>query len=203
MTHTDLQPATLVLASSSLRRQQLLQGLGLEFRIIVSGVTEEVPGELQPQTLVEVLAKRKAEHVRAKLIEEQAEQSVVLAADTVVVLDGVVLGKPVDKADAVRTLEALQGKEHTVYTGVCVTGTASSKNLVRHSATRVRMRPLSTDRIVRYVETGEPMDKAGSYGIQGLGSTLIESIDGDYFTVVGLPLALTTDMLEEFGISIW
>lgn len=210
-----VQNYELILASGSPRRQQLLAGLGLQFRTVVSQAPETVSSELSPGELVETLARRKAEHVHALLKHTEANHDfgaspadgshdrVILAADTIVVRNGTVLGKPVDEEHAIRTLESLQGQEHTVFTGVCVMSSTSEKLRVRHSSTRVFMRELSREQIVRYVNTGEPMDKAGAYGIQGFGATLVESIHGDYFTVVGLPLALTTDLLEEFGISIW
>lgn len=227
--HPKIQPYELILASGSPRRQQLLAGLGLQFRTVVTKAPETVSSQLAPDKLVETLAKRKAEHAHALLshsdnhfwetssesapegfqgtsIENTRSSSrtkVIIAADTVVVRNGEVLGKPVDAAHAIRTLEALQGQEHTVYTGVCVMSSTFEKVQVSHSATKVRMRKLSREQIIRYVNTGEPMDKAGAYGIQSFGATLIESIHGDYFTVVGLPLAMTVDILEEFGISIW
>jgi len=203
MTHSSPQAPPLVLASGSLRRQQLLHGLGLNFQIIVSGASEEILEHVSPAQLVETLAQRKAREVLEDLPQDSSDRTVVLGADTVVVLDGKVLGKPVDRDDAIAMLSALQGVEHIVYTGVCVARTGENQIRTQHAATRVRMRSLSKFQIERYVATGEPMDKAGSYGIQGYGATLVESIQGDYFTVVGLPLALVTDMLEEFGISIW
>lgn len=197
------QSAELVLASGSLRRQQLLQGLGLRFTTVVSGAAEDIQTNLSPHQFVETLAERKASHVRLKLLQEGRPHTVILAADTVVVFQDTILGKPGDESDAVRMLGILQGKEHKVYTGVCVMSAGTDMVRTRHSVSKVRMRPLSEEKILRYVSTGEPLDKAGSYGIQGFGATLIESIEGDYFTVVGLPLLLTTDLLEEFGISIW
>ncbi|OFW80214.1 MAG: septum formation protein Maf [Alicyclobacillus sp. RIFOXYA1_FULL_53_8] len=203
MTHSHTPAPPLVLASGSLRRQQLLRGLGLDFQIIVSGASEEIAEPVSPARFVELLAERKAREVLENLAQDLSDETVVLGADTIVVLDGKILGKPVDADDAIAMLSELQGAEHLVYTGVCVAGTGEQQVHTQHAVTKVRMRNLSKVQIERYVATGEPMDKAGAYGIQGYGATLVESIEGDYFTVVGLPLALVTDMLEEFGISIW
>lgn len=192
--HTD---KNLILASSSPRRKELLQTLGLSFTIQTSDVDESTSPDLSPQEVVEELALRKAREVASRLSE-----GIVLGSDTIVVLGEEILGKPQDEADAYRMLYALQGCEHTVYSGVALVDAATGSSEVAYSRTQVRIRPLTSDEIHAYIATKEPMDKAGSYAIQGIGSTLVEEIHGDYFTVVGLPLRLTAAMLSRFGIQI-
>ncbi|RNB86200.1 Maf family protein [Brevibacillus panacihumi] len=191
------QEKSLILASSSPRRKELLQTLGLPFTIQSSDVDETTNPGMLPHEIVEELALRKARKIASGLTE-----GVVLGSDTIVVLNGEILGKPVDEADAYRMLHALQGCEHTVYSGVALIDAMSGQSEVSHSHTQVRIRPLAPDEIRAYIATREPMDKAGSYAIQGIGATLVEGIVGDYFTVVGLPLRLTASMLSRFGIQV-
>nr|WP_245590382.1 Maf family protein [Aneurinibacillus terranovensis] len=188
----------IVLASSSPRRQELLRGLGLPFTIQPSAADETVEDNVTPARYVEILAQRKAQAVGRI----QAQRTLVIGSDTVVVLDDNILGKPADEEEAFRMLTCLQGREHTVYTGVCVLDTAG-KERTGHVATRVFIRPLSEERIRSYIATGEPMDKAGSYAIQGYGATFVSRMEGDYFAVVGLPLHLLSDFLEEFGVQLF
>ncbi|KJD46138.1 Maf family protein [Paenibacillus terrae] len=191
----------IILASTSPRRKELLSFLRLPFDVMPSHADESTPESWTPQQIVETLAVRKAEVV-VSIASQSEEDGLVIGSDTIVVLDGLVLGKPVDHADAVRMLTALQGRTHRVFTGVACIYTATGKTLVSHRQTEVTMKPLSHEQIVAYVNTGEPSDKAGAYGIQGLGATLVESIQGCYFNVVGLPLSLLSDMLSEFGVSV-
>lgn len=184
----------LILASSSPRRRELLQTLGLSFTVITSDVDETTAEHLSASEVVEELSLRKAKEVASRLTE-----GVVLGSDTVVVLDGQILGKPVDEMDAFRMLSMLQGQEHTVYSGVALIDVETGHAEVSHSLTHVRIRALTEQEIKSYIATGEPMDKAGSYAIQGIGATLVEGITGDYFTVVGLPLGLTSTLLTRFG----
>jgi septum formation protein len=188
----------LILASSSPRRRELLQGLGLDFTVVTSDVDETTDSHLAPAEVVEQLALRKAGAVAKKV-----EKGIVLGSDTIVVLDGQILGKPSDESDAFRMLSALQGREHTVYSGVALIDAASGRSEVAHNATRVMIRPMTEQEINAYIATGEPMDKAGSYAIQGIGATMVEGIVGDYFTVVGLPLHLTAKLLARFGVSLF
>ncbi|ELK41046.1 Maf-like protein [Brevibacillus agri] len=188
---------TLILASSSPRRRELLQALGIPFTVMTSDVDETTAPGLSPAQVVEELSLRKAREVAARLTE-----GVVLGSDTIVVLDGHILGKPADEADAFRMLSMLQGREHTVYSGVALIDAASGRSEVAHSHTDVKIRPLSEAEIKSYIATKEPMDKAGSYAIQGIGATIVEGITGDYFTVVGLPLCLTSKLLARFGMPI-
>ncbi|QQE73297.1 septum formation inhibitor Maf [Brevibacillus composti] len=189
---------TLILASSSPRRRELLQTIGLPFTVMASDVDESTEPGLRPHEIVEQLAYRKA-----KAVADQVEEGIVLGSDTIVVLGERILGKPADEQDAFRMLSALQGKEHVVYSGVALIDAKTGRFELAHSSTQVRIRPLTESEIHGYIRTREPMDKAGSYAIQGIGATLVEGIAGDYFTVVGLPLCLTADMLSRFGITLY
>ena len=194
----------LVLASASPRRQELLRNAGISFVVEPADVDESpLPGEV-PSECAKRLAREKAVAVSHK-----RPQDVVLGADTIVVVDGAILGKPVDADDATRMLRLLSGRVHQVVTGVCVvrpnvSGQArkranlSSNQLKTASETTlVTMSGLSEDEIQAYVSTGEPMDKAGAYAIQGMASRWIPRIEGDYSNVVGLPVALVYRMLRE------
>jgi septum formation protein len=182
----------LVLASSSPRRAQLLEMLGLRFRIRPANVDETVrPGET-PAAHAERLSIEKARAVAG--LEPGA---LIIGSDTVVVVDGEVLGKPSTPGEAVDMLLRLQGREHTVATGVAVASRAHCWSGVEQVA--VRFRSFDRELARRYVETGEPMDKAGAYGIQGYGATLVERIEGDFFAVMGLPVARLVSLLDAAG----
>ncbi len=183
----------MILASQSPRRRELLGQMGFSFTVRPAKGEELAHPELTPAQLVEELARQKALEVSA----EAEADDVVVAADTVVAIDGKVLGKPHDKVHAAQMLSALSGREHTVYTGVAVK--RGETLLVEHEATQVRFRPLTEREIDLYIQTGEPMDKAGSYGIQGYGALLVEGIRGDYFNVVGLPICRLGRMLAQVG----
>ncbi len=198
MTVRETPPLTpIVLASASPRRRALLRQLGLPFRTVPSRVSEELSDELPPGTLVERLAELKARDVAARI-----PQGLVIGADTVVVVDGRVLGKPADPAEAEAMLTLLQGRWHEVFTGVAVAAAGGHRVLVAHERTRVAFKPLDPDRIRRYVATGEPLDKAGAYAIQGRAAAFVAGIRGCYSNVVGLPLARLADILEEFGVRV-
>lgn len=188
---------SIILASQSPRRRELLAQMGVPQFEVVPALGEEIasPG-LSPAQLVEVLSRQKAEEVAV----QAGPDDVVIAADTVVAVDGAVLGKPRDPADAARMLSLLSGRAHTVYTGVTVRRGTFSRTA--HEATQVRFRPLTQSEISAYIATGEPMDKAGAYGVQGQGALLVERIDGDFFNVMGLPVVLLAEMLGEFGIQL-
>jgi septum formation protein len=191
----------LILASSSPRRQELIQSFGLPYIIRVSDADETVEQKMSPSELVETLSVRKASTVR-EMLEAQDKHGIIIGSDTVVVYNDEVLGKPVDEQDAFRMLKGLQGNTHQVYSGVACVDAASGQQVVSHSVTNVRMKPMSDEQILRYIATGEPKDKAGSYAIQGIGATIISGIEGDYFTVVGLPLSLLSDLLLKFDIQV-
>ncbi len=189
----------IILASQSPRRKELL-GRFCQNMIICADHTEEVkiPGE-KPEDMVMRLALTKAKNVA----KTRGEDALVIGADTVVVLDGNVLGKPEDKEDAFRMLRSLSGNKHTVFTGVAVLDTETETEKTFAEATKVRFKELNDDEIAAYIQSGEPMDKAGAYGIQELGSLLIEGVEGDYFNVVGLPICRLGKMLKEtFGVEL-
>jgi septum formation protein len=184
--------APIVLASGSPRRKQLLEMLRIPFRVIAPDVDEHVlPGE-SPDHYVTRLSRAKAEAVTPR-----APGDVILAADTTVVLDGAIFEKPTSPDDAVRMLSRLQGRTHEVMTAVAVARDGDLAQAL--DVSRVTFRPADHDTLAAYVATGEPMDKAGAYAIQGLGAPLIERVDGDFFGVMGLPLRLALDLLARFG----
>jgi septum formation protein len=189
--------AELILASASPRRRELLSQAGYRFTVQASSVPESRrPGE-DAIRFATRLAREKAEAVFAQRPPSSAEPWMVLGADTVVVCDGEVMGKPTDDADAARMLLRLSGRTHSVVTGVAVVWGSSSPAIeIAAELTQVTMRTLSVEEISRYVVSGEPKDKAGAYGIQGYAARWIPRISGCYFNVVGLPLALVTSLLE-------
>ncbi|MBE6818253.1 MAG: septum formation inhibitor Maf [Ruminococcaceae bacterium] len=182
-----------ILASASPRRKELLQQAGYTFEIIPSTCEEQVPEGLAPKDIVEGLAYQKALDVYAL-----HPESIVLGADTIVCFDGEILGKPKDKADARRMLKLLSGQTHEVRTGFALLG--KGVEFVSSEAAMVTFFHLSDEQIERYIATGEPMDKAGAYGIQGKGAVLVRSVLGDYFNVVGLPIATVGRALAAVGI---
>lgn len=188
----------LVLASASPRRQRFLRELGLDFLIKSASIDERnLPGE-SPEDFVLRMAKEKAE-----VIALQHPESYVLAADTIVVLDGKILGKPADAADAEAMLGKMSGKSHEVLTGFCLCRRRSKPLFVcRAVKTKVFFRSLSDELIAAYVSTREPLDKAGSYGLQGRGGFLVEKIDGSYSNVIGLPLAEVVEELLCAGVVV-
>jgi len=187
----------IILASASPRRRELLRQIGIDFTVDPADVDERVlPGESPEAYAVRVALDK------ARIAAQRAGTGVVIAADTIVVLDNVILGKPSDDEDAERMLMMLSGRTHQVITGIAIMDPAAGKTLTRTSTTNVRFRELSPDEIRWYVRTGEPLDKAGAYGIQEKGSLFISRIEGCYFNVVGLPLSLLGEMLLEFGINL-
>jgi septum formation protein len=187
----------LVLASGSPRRHELLARLGVLFDVVVSDAPETLVPTLPPEAQAAVLAGRKA-----RLIASRLGAGLVLGADTMVVLDNEVLGKPRHGEDAVRMLGWLSGRAHRVITGLVLIDAASGAERASSVVSSVCLRPLHDDDIVGYVATGEPNDKAGAYAIQGLGAALIAGFDGCFTNVVGLPLCETARLLDEAGIPI-
>ena len=183
-----------IVASASPRRKELLSMTGYEFEIIPSDADETLPENMGAYEAVKELSKRKAFSVW-----EENRDAVVLGCDTVVAYDDVILGKPETEEEAEKMLLELSGKEHFVYSGVCITDGKETRQFT--GSAKVKFYNLSKETVKSYVATKEPMDKAGSYGIQGIGSVLVESIEGDYFTIVGLPLSETARVLSEFGIK--
>jgi len=202
-TSNSISPVTLVLASSSPRRQELIATLGLPVRVRPSLADESTPPGWAPSRVVEELSLRKAKAVAESMEAPPAGESfIIVGSDTIVALEGEIMGKPKNEEDALGMLERLSGRTHEVYTGVTCLEPGTGKTATSHRSTKVRMRPLSSVQLARYVATGEPMDKAGAYGIQEKGALLVEGIEGDFFNVVGLPLSLLAEMLEPFGVSL-
>lgn len=191
-----MPPLDIILASASPRRRELLSLIFEDFQVLPSEFEEsEVPADLPPVRHVEYSATMKARDVAAK-----HPGSLVIGADTIVVVRDQILGKPADAADAGRMLRGLSGRTHEVYTGLAVILGDMERTGVE--CTDVTFRKLTDEMISRYISSGEPMDKAGAYAIQGRASVLIKSIRGCYFNVVGLPLYRLSTMLEEFGVAV-
>lgn len=194
----------IILASGSPRRKELLEAVGIKFEVIVSDADESsVKSDGVPVNIyVQELALLKAA-AAAKLVMKD-KNAVIISADTVVSADGKILGKPNDAEDAFSMLSMLSGRAHEVYSGFCVMRIRDGKTVCRAVKTDVHFKTLSEDKIWRYIATGEPADKAGSYGIQGIGGLLVDKIEGDYQNVVGLSVSALSDVLEEeFNIEIF
>ena len=187
----------LLLASGSARRADLLRAAGIPFQVAVSDVDETPEAGESPEAMVRRLAAAKAQAVAAA-----HPGRAVLGADTTVVIDDISLGKPFDAADASRMLTALSGRTHTVLTGLCLVSPGAPGGHASVTATLVEFAPLSPDEVAWYVATGEPMDKAGGYAIQGIGSRFIRRIEGSYSNVVGLPVELVQVMCRAHGIQV-
>jgi septum formation protein len=175
----------IILASASPRRKELLEQIGVKFDIFPS-VEEEIITKTEPKEIVKELAHQKAFDV----FQKQPKADVIIGADTIVVYDGIIMGKPKDEKDAVRMLQMLQGNTHQVYTGVSILINKSNntQEILFAETTKVTMYPMTEEEILSYVQTKEPMDKAGAYGIQGLSAIYVKAIEGDYYNVVGLPV---------------
>ena len=191
------QDRIIVLASASPRRKELLEKIGLRFTVDPSNCQEELDSGLPPEKLVIEVSRSKASAVA-----EDHPDAVIIAADTLGVLHGRIIGKPRDAGEARRMLSDMSGRSHRVITGLTVLDTRSRKQVSRTVETRVYFKKLTPEEIVNYVNSGEPLDKAGAYAIQGLGSLIVEKISGDYYNVVGLPLNALSEILKDFGISI-
>lgn len=191
----------IVLASASPRRAALLGQIGLPFRAHPSALGDDGEAQLAGET-AEACARRLA-LAKASEVAAAERRGLVIGADTVVTCGGQVLGKPRDPAEALAFLLSLAGRTHRVITGIAVVEAATGRAEVDAAVTRVTMRPFDAGEAARYVATGEPMDKAGAYGIQGCGALLVEGIQGDYFNVVGLPVARLAALLRRFGVDPW
>ena len=189
--------APLILASGSPRRRELLGHLGLPFQVAVSDIAEDLAPDLSPEAQAIALAAQKA-----RVVASGIETGIVLGADTIVELDGKLLGKPEDDAHAVAMLRLLSGRDHSVVTGIAVVNAATGSLRSSAVSSVVRFRSLSSDEIAAYVATGEPRDKAGAYGIQGLGADLVRGLEGCFTNVIGLPLCATASLLSEAGVVI-
>jgi len=185
----------IILASSSPRRQQLLEQIGLKFTIIPSTIDEVMDDKLEASQVAVSLASQKCRDVASKV----QDDCIVIGADTIVVKDNKLLGKPKNEKDAFDMLGCLNGKWHEVITGLCLYRTSDKKCICDYEVTSVKIADKSDDFIRAYVGTEEPFDKAGAYGIQGYGSLLVEKIEGCYFNVMGLPIYKLSCMLDKFG----
>lgn len=188
---------TIILASASPRRKELLALTGLKFEVGPANYAEDMNLKLSPHELARFLSLEKAKSVAGKY-----EDAIIIAADTFVVMGEKILGKPHSQEDAKRMLGLLEGRTHSVITGFTILDARTGKKLSRSVETRVTFRKLTEKEIDAYVKTKEPLDKAGAYAIQGLGSILIKSIEGDYTNVIGLPLCALAESLKEFGIKV-
>ena len=185
----------LILASASPRRKEILEQMGLTFAICPASGEERLNTE-DPEEAVKALALQKAKEAAGR----QTAPALVIGSDTVVAFEGRILGKPADEEEAVRMLRLLSGRTHIVYTGVAVIDTEDGSVPVHFAeGTEVSLYPMTEEWIRRYVGTGEPMDKAGAYGIQGAGGAFVRRIEGDFYNVMGLPLCALCEMLEEIG----
>lgn len=188
----------IILASQSPRRKWLLEQIGLEFEIIPSNFDEDIENKKFSKQLIESLAYEKAKEVA----ERNEEKALIIAADTVVIMGNQILGKPTDEKDAENMLKKLSNKTHKVITAIAIIDKYEDKTLINSKISKVKFKKLSEREILDYIKTGEPMDKAGSYGIQAYGSLFVEKVEGCYNNIVGLPLNLLSEMLKSFGIHL-
>jgi septum formation protein len=186
-----------ILASQSPRRRELLTLIGIAHEVMPADINEDVRAGEPPRAYTERLAREKAAAIETRIANDA--HTIVIAADTTVVIDGDILGKPTDAADARAMIRRLAGRSHTVMTGIAVARGGRVESAVEEVG--VTFRSLSDDEIARYVATGEPMDKAGAYGIQGWGATIVERVDGDYFSVMGLGLRRLVDLMARLGVE--
>jgi nucleoside triphosphate pyrophosphatase len=193
----NINTKKIVLASASPRRKELLEKLGLEFTVEPSNSDENIQPGVDPHELAKSLSREKA-----RLVARNHRDALVIAADTFILLDGMVLGKPASETEARELLEEMNGRQHSVITGFTVMEAMSNKVISESVETEVYIRKMTLQEIDSYVKTGEPLDKAGAYAIQGLGSVIVERIEGDYFNVIGLPLSALAESLKEFGVYI-
>jgi MAF protein len=196
-----MNPLNIILASGSPRRQAFLKELGLSFDIITASVDETMLPNERPVQMVVRLAEHKAQAV-AQMLPAEQHPALIIAADTVVAIDHWILGKPRDSEDAIRILQKLRQRDHTVHSAVSVLHTGSGQQLTRVNSTRVRMRAYTDDEIRAYVATGDSLDKAGAYAIQHREFSPVERVEGCAAGVMGMPLADLRDLLASFGVSI-
>jgi septum formation protein len=188
---------TIILASASPRREELLKIIGLKFTVEPSNCQENLSLDLEPQELAKSLSLEKA-----RLVSQNHKNALVIAADTFIVFKDNILGKPNTKTEAREMLEILNGKHHLVITGFTIIDTDTGRAVSKAVETKVYLKKLSSNEIDAYVDSKEPLDKAGAYAIQGLGSVIVEKIEGDYFNVIGLPLSALAESLKEFDVQV-
>ena len=191
----------IILASGSPRRREILENQGVSFKIVTSDKEEKITGS-DPEDTVKSLSEMKAEDVFERTAAKIKDDFLIIGADTVVACDGKILGKPKDRKNACEMLRALSGREHFVYTGVCLIGRKNGEAFkdVFAEKTSVFVSDLTDNEIAAYVETGEPLDKAGAYAIQGRFAPYVERIEGDYYNIVGFPLSRTVRELKKYKI---
>lgn len=187
----------IILASASPRRKELLEKIGLKFEVEPSNYAENMRSKLSPDELA-----RSTSLEKAKVVAGKHKNAIVIAADTFIVFRGKILGKPNTQAEARKMLMTLKGKSHSVITGFTILDTDKNKVLTKSVETIIHIKNLTSEEVDAYVKSKEPLDKAGAYAIQGLGSVIVERIEGDYFNVIGLPLSVLAEGLKEFGINI-
>lgn len=188
---------TIILASASPRKKEILEKTGLKFKVDESDYEEKLDLGLKPHKLARFLSREKARDVARR-----HRDALVIAADTIVLLRGRLFGKPRNEEQAKEMLRALSGKAHSVITGFTIIDTAGKKEISRSVESKVFFKRLSADEIETYIRSGEPLDKAGAYGVQGLGAVIVKRIEGDFFNVVGLPLNALAESLKEFGVNV-
>lgn len=188
----------IILASGSPRRRELLLQAGLKFEVEPSSYKEEMGLDMEPEDLAKYLSQKKAIEVAKK-----HKDSIIIGADTFIVFEGELIGKPKTKEEAKEMLKKLSGKAHSVITGFTIIDTGLNKTVSDFAETKLFFRDISDEEINSYVETGEPLDKAGAYAIQGLGGIFVQRIEGDYYNIVGLPLSKVVERLKDFGISVF
>jgi septum formation protein len=188
----------IILASASPRRKELLEKIGLKFDVEPSDYDEEINLKLEPHELVRQISVKKA-----KIVAARHKDAIIIAADTIGVIGSKIIGKPHTENEARKMLKEISGKPHAVITGFTILDTAANKIISRTVNTKVYIKKLTRQEIDAYVKTGEPLDKAGAYAIQGLGAVIVDKIEGDYYNVMGLPLNALTTALKEFGINVW
>jgi len=187
----------IILASASPRRKEILEITGLKFSVDAGDYEEDMDLALKPRQLARFLSYEKARRIAVKY-----PDALVIAADTFIVFKGGLLGKPHTEKEAERMLILLSGKPHSVITGFTIIDTDTKKKLSRSVETKVYFRKMTLKEIGSYIRTGEPLDKAGAYAIQGIGAVIVRKIEGDYFNVMGLPLSSLTEALKEFGVFV-
>lgn len=188
---------TIILASASPRRKELLERIGLRFKVEASDYEEDLNTKLKPHELARFLSFKKAEAVANK-----HKKALVIGADTFVVFKGKLLGKQSSRVEIKKTLKAMSGNSHSVITGFTIIDTENNKRVSKAVETKIYFKKLTLKEIDAYIKSGEPQDKAGAYAIQGLGSVLVKRIEGDYFNVMGLPLSALAESLKRFGVYV-
>ncbi|KPU42250.1 septum formation protein Maf [Oxobacter pfennigii] len=188
----------IILASKSPRRKEILQNIRLNFEVVESNYEEENSLSLRPEKLVMHLAYRKALDVAERI----SDEALVIGADTIVVHNGIIMGKPKDNEDSFDMLKKLSGNYHHVFSGICIIDVKGNRHSVNYESTKVKIKKLTDEEIIQYISTKEPADKAGSYGIQGIGSLIVEKIEGCYFNVMGLPVYKLSVLMRDFGVNL-